>query len=124
MKSWLLLQSVGPQGGGLKKGVSRGVGFVEAEAAVNDSSSLIDAIFVDDHRDLDFGSGDHLNIDFRLAEEFEHPGRNAGMRSHPDPDDAEFGDTRLSRKSSGAYFRNDRTKMILDFREFVGGDSE
>ena len=112
----LALQSTGAHNRRLKEGVTRGVGCVEPEAGVNDSGSFIDTPFIDDHRDLDFGGGDHLDIDFRFAQEFEHPGRNAGMRSHSDPDHAEFRDASLSCKPTGAYFCDDRTKMLLYFR--------
>jgi len=32
--------------------------------------------------------------------------------------------TRLSRKPSGPYFRDDRTEVFFDFRQLIGRDGE
>src|ERR1700730_6585977 len=93
--------------------VHRGISIFEPETGMNDSSSVVDAILVDNHRDFNLGGRDHLDIDFCFAEKVEHPRCDSGMRSHPDADHAEFGDTSLSCNPSGAYFRDDRAEMFF-----------
>ena len=46
---------------------------------------------VDHHRNLDFGGGDHLNIDAFFRQSAEHFAGDADVRTHADADHRNFG---------------------------------
>src|SRR5260370_38314926 len=70
---------------------------------MDNARAFVNAIFVYDHRDLDFRCRDHLDINSGLAQKLEHLGRNARVGPHPDPDAAEFRDATYGFES----FRSD-----------------
>src|SRR5208337_595983 len=51
----------------------------QAKTGVDEVGAFVDARFIDDHRNFYFRGGDHLDVDVRLAEQFEHFGGDTGV---------------------------------------------
>ena len=66
--------------------------MIEPEGLVHHTQRLCGYRAFDQHRDLDFGGGDHLDVDTGMAEGLEHLGGDTGVAAHADADGAEFGD--------------------------------
>ncbi len=51
--------------------------FVQTESSMDNSGALINAVLIDDDRDLYFGGRNHLDVDSRLSQQFKHFCRDA-----------------------------------------------
>src|SRR5271165_574644 len=91
----------------------------QAKTGVDEVRAFVDACFIDDHRNFYFRGGDHLDVDARLAEQFEHFGGDTGVRSHPDSDDAQFGDAALCGEPFRADFGDNRSDVLFDLWQLV-----
>ena len=100
---------------GLKGCSGRTSSAPSSNASCSARTACGDAVGGDDAGDLDRRGGDHLDVDFLVAERGEHLRGDAGMRLHSraddghlphrrvlgDPEDADVGDDRVERRAGG-----------------------
>ena len=77
---------------------------IQLKGRVQCAHSQLQVFLFDDHRNLDFRCGDHLDIDALLGQRFEHATGNAGMRAHADADDGHLGDLGIAGHFTRADF--------------------
>src|SRR5690606_22625693 len=65
---------------------------VQLEGGVQSTHGQLQVLLLDDHRDLDLGGGDHLDVDGFLGQGLEHAAGDTGMGTHADADDGNLGD--------------------------------
>src|SRR5690606_28175643 len=55
---------------------------VQLEGGVQSTHGQLQVLLLDDHRDLDLGGGDHLDVDGFLGQGLEHAAGDTGMGTH------------------------------------------
>src|SRR6267143_2201477 len=90
----------------------RGYELGQAEFLVRELGGAVGVLAVNDDGDFDLGGGDQLDVDSAFPQAIEEPGGHAGVRSHPDPDHAQFGDSAGGDQSRGLDLLYDWSQQL------------